>query len=121
MDDNRAALIQNTTEVMAIVEELGEMVHRETHADIEAKKTSQEQMRELFLKTFHPGGVAVKAAFYSVLEKHHPELLEKRSTICCRHLRTSRKIFYGTFTDSSVSFKRFTIVSFRCPVTYISI
>ncbi|XP_024912243.1 receptor-interacting serine/threonine-protein kinase 3-like isoform X2 [Cynoglossus semilaevis] len=77
VDDNRAALIQNTTEVMAIVEELGEMVHRETRADIEAKKTSQEQMRELFLKTFHPGGVAVKAAFYSVLEKHHPELLEK--------------------------------------------
>ncbi|KAG7522818.1 receptor-interacting serine serine/threonine-protein kinase 3-like isoform X1 [Solea senegalensis] len=77
VDDNRAALIQHVSEVMAIVEELGNMVHTETYSAIEAEKTSREQMRALFQRTFRPGGVTVKAAFYTALKRHHPELVER--------------------------------------------
>ncbi|XP_035499097.1 receptor-interacting serine/threonine-protein kinase 3 isoform X3 [Scophthalmus maximus] len=77
IDDNRAVLIQDVSEVMAIVDELGDMVHSETYSAIEAKQTSQEKMRALFLETFRPGGVTVKAAFYTVLKRHHPRLVER--------------------------------------------
>ncbi|XP_058501812.1 receptor-interacting serine/threonine-protein kinase 3-like isoform X2 [Solea solea] len=77
VDNNRAALIQHVSEVMAIVEELGNMVHTETYSVIEAEKTSHQQMRALFQRTFRPGGVTVKAAFYTALQRHHPELVER--------------------------------------------
>lgn len=69
-------LIQNVSEVMAIAEELGDMVHSETYSVVESKGTSQEKMRALYQRTFRAGGVKVKAAFYDVLKNHQPELVE---------------------------------------------
>ncbi|XP_076589639.1 ankyrin repeat and protein kinase domain-containing protein 1-like isoform X2 [Chaetodon auriga] len=77
IDDNRAVLIQSVSEVMAIAEELGDMVHGETYSVIEAKETSQERMRVLYQRTFRPGGVMVKAAFYDALKIHQPSLMER--------------------------------------------
>ncbi|XP_041795546.1 ankyrin repeat and protein kinase domain-containing protein 1-like isoform X2 [Chelmon rostratus] len=77
VDDNRAELIQSVSEVMAIAEELGDMVHGETYSVMEAKATSQERMRTLYLRTFRPGGVTVKAAFYDALRIHQPKLVER--------------------------------------------
>lgn len=70
-------MIQNVPEVMAVVDELGDMVHSQTYAVIKAKKTSQERMRELYNRTFRAGGVRVKAAFYDALKKHQPYLVER--------------------------------------------
>ncbi|XP_035011713.2 receptor-interacting serine/threonine-protein kinase 3 isoform X2 [Hippoglossus stenolepis] len=81
IDDNRADIIQNVSEVMAIVDELGDLVHSETYSVIDAKQTSQEKMRVLFQKTFRSGGVTVKAAFYTVLKRHQPKLVERLSGI----------------------------------------
>ncbi|XP_070687127.1 receptor-interacting serine/threonine-protein kinase 3-like [Pempheris klunzingeri] len=77
VDDNRAVLIQDVSEVMAIAEELGDMVHPETYLEIDGKATSQGKMRVLYNKTFRSGGVIVKAAFFDVLKKHHPRLVER--------------------------------------------
>ncbi|XP_053282773.1 receptor-interacting serine/threonine-protein kinase 3 isoform X1 [Pleuronectes platessa] len=79
IDDNRAVLIQDVSEVMAIVDELGDMVHSETYSVIDTIQTSQEKMRVLFLRTFRSGGVTVKAAFYTVLKRHQPKLVERLS------------------------------------------
>lgn len=76
VDDNRATLIQRVAEVMVIAEELGNMVHSEAYSVIEAKATSQDKMRVLYQRTFRSGGVMVKAAFYDVLVKHEPGLVE---------------------------------------------
>ncbi|CAK6968961.1 receptor-interacting serine/threonine-protein kinase 3-like isoform X1 [Scomber scombrus] len=76
VDTKRAALIQSVSEVLAIAEELGSMVHGETYSLIEVKQTSQERMRVLYQRTFRSGGVIVKAAFYDALKKHHPNLVE---------------------------------------------
>ncbi|XP_034735749.1 receptor-interacting serine/threonine-protein kinase 3-like isoform X2 [Etheostoma cragini] len=78
VDKNRAKLIQNVTEVMAITKELGEMVHPEAYLCVEDKqKTTQDKMRVLYSRTLRSGGVAVKAAFYDALKKHHPKLVER--------------------------------------------
>lgn len=77
VDAKRAALIQSVSEVLAIAEELGNMIHDETYSVIEAKQTSQERMRVLYQRTFKSGGVIVKAAFYDALKKHHPNLVEE--------------------------------------------
>lgn len=66
---------------MAIAEELGDMVHGETYSVMEAKATSQERMRTLYLRTFRPGGVTVKAAFYDALRIHQPKLVERLGRI----------------------------------------
>nr|XP_019934374.1 PREDICTED: receptor-interacting serine/threonine-protein kinase 3-like isoform X1 [Paralichthys olivaceus] len=81
IDDNRAVLIQDVSEVMAIVDELGDMVHSETYSVIESKQTSQEKMRVLFQKTLRSGGVTVKASFYAVLKRHQPKLVERLSKV----------------------------------------
>lgn len=77
VDGKRAALIQEVFLVMTIVDELGDMVHRETYSIIEAKDRNQEKMRALYQAILQPGGVKVKAAFYDSLKKHHPEIVEK--------------------------------------------
>ncbi|GAA6229005.1 receptor-interacting serine/threonine-protein kinase 3-like [Lates japonicus] len=80
VDDNRMELIQDVSNVMAIVDQLGlKMVHDETYSVIEAELTSQMKMRVLFQKTLRPGGVTVKAAFYDALKKYHPHLVERLS------------------------------------------
>lgn len=78
VDDNKAKLIQNVNEVMAITEELGVMVHRESYSKIEAEVTSHDKMRVLF-KILHSGGPKVKAAFYDALEENQPDLVERLS------------------------------------------
>ncbi|XP_074489318.1 receptor-interacting serine/threonine-protein kinase 3-like [Sebastes fasciatus] len=78
VDDNKAKLIRYVTEVMAITEELGDMVHSEACSRIDAKATSMDKMRELF-RTLHAGGPRVKAAFYDALEEHQSDLLERLS------------------------------------------
>ncbi|XP_047452448.1 receptor-interacting serine/threonine-protein kinase 3-like isoform X3 [Mugil cephalus] len=75
IDTNRAKLTQGVSEVLAIVEELGDMVHGETYSTISAEPTSQGKMRVLYQRTFRSGGIRVKAAFYDVLKKHHPDLV----------------------------------------------
>lgn len=77
IDKHRAQLIQDVSEVMVIVEELGEMVHSQTYSVIEAQVISQDKMRALYQRTLRPGGVKAKAAFYDALKKHHPTLMER--------------------------------------------
>lgn len=81
VDDNRAKLIQNVSEVMAISEELGDMVHSEAYSWIEAQATTQDKVRALYRRTLHSGGVEVKAAFYDALKNHQPRLVEQLSRI----------------------------------------
>ena len=61
--------------VMAIVDTLGSLIHRETYASIKAEKTSMEQMRLLYIKV-DAAGIRMKAAFYNALQQHEPDLLE---------------------------------------------
>lgn len=75
--EKKGHLIASVTEVMAIVEDLGDMVHDEAYSVIRATLTSQEKMRELYNRTFRPGGDKVRAAFYDALKKHHPNLVER--------------------------------------------
>ncbi|XP_038562821.1 receptor-interacting serine/threonine-protein kinase 3-like [Micropterus salmoides] len=76
VDDKRAALIQKVSEVMAVAEDLGNMVHPEAYAVIDAKGTSQEKMRVLYQRVLTSGGEKVKAAFYDALRNHHPALMD---------------------------------------------
>ncbi|XP_035521046.1 receptor-interacting serine/threonine-protein kinase 3-like [Morone saxatilis] len=77
VDDKRTTLIQDVVEVMAVVDELDDMVHSETYSRIEAEKTSQNKMRALYRSTLLSGGEKVKAAFYDALKKHQPHLVER--------------------------------------------
>lgn len=77
IDGNMTELIQSVSEVMPLVEELGDMVHQETYSVINAKMTSQEKMRVLYKSPFRSGGMKVKAAFYDVLKTHHWVLVER--------------------------------------------
>lgn len=79
VSDKRAVLIQDVSEVLTIAEELGEMVHPGAYSVIEAKATTQDQMRVLYQRTFRSGGDVVKAAFYDALKRHHPDLVERLS------------------------------------------
>ncbi len=75
VDEKRQELIQRVTEVMAITDELGGMIHGEAYSVIEAQDTNQDKMRTLYQRTFRSGGVVVKAAFYDALKKHQPILV----------------------------------------------
>ncbi|KAL4005858.1 hypothetical protein ACER0C_005571 [Sarotherodon galilaeus] len=82
VDKNRAKLIQEVSEVLAIAEELGDLVHPEAYALILSTPTSQDKMRVLFQKTLRSGGVKAKAAFFDALNNHHPDLVERLGMIC---------------------------------------
>ncbi|XP_040894374.1 receptor-interacting serine/threonine-protein kinase 3-like isoform X3 [Toxotes jaculatrix] len=77
IDNNRTVLIREVCEVMAIVDELGGMVHSETYSVIEAKQTSEDKMRALFQRTLRSGGEKVKAAFYDILKTQQSTLMER--------------------------------------------
>ncbi|XP_041652148.1 ankyrin repeat and protein kinase domain-containing protein 1-like isoform X2 [Cheilinus undulatus] len=77
IDEHRAELIQVVSEVMAIIEELGDMVHGEAYSEIKALLTNTRKMRELYDRTLRSGGVKVKAAFFDALKKHHPGIVER--------------------------------------------
>ncbi|XP_069567239.1 receptor-interacting serine/threonine-protein kinase 3-like isoform X1 [Brachyistius frenatus] len=81
IDDKRAKLIQDVSEVLRIVEELGDKVHQETYSKILFKETSQEKMRELYNSTLRSGGSSVKAALYDALKKHELNLMERLGMI----------------------------------------
>ncbi|XP_013867801.1 receptor-interacting serine/threonine-protein kinase 4 [Austrofundulus limnaeus] len=76
IDDMRPELIQRTSQVMAVVEELRKRVHSEAYSMIRAEKTSQDKMRELYGTTLRSGESA-KAAFYDALKKHEPDLMKE--------------------------------------------
>lgn len=77
VDEKRSVLIQDVSAVMAIVDELGDMVHKETYSLIEAEKVTQRQMRVVYGRTLRSGGQKVKAAFYDALKIHEPNLVER--------------------------------------------
>ncbi|XP_034071616.1 ankyrin repeat and protein kinase domain-containing protein 1-like isoform X2 [Gymnodraco acuticeps] len=69
---------KDVSEVMAIAEALGDMVHRETLSKIGRQDTtSHDKMRELYHGSLRSGGDKVKAAFYDALKAQHPHLVER--------------------------------------------
>uniref|UniRef100_A0A3Q2E0L4 CARD domain-containing protein n=1 Tax=Cyprinodon variegatus TaxID=28743 RepID=A0A3Q2E0L4_CYPVA len=81
VDDMRADIIQESTNVMALVDELRKMrmVTGETYSIIEETKTNQDKMREIFRMVLRQGDM-VKAAFYDALKKHEPHILNSHGT-----------------------------------------
>ncbi|XP_026168030.1 receptor-interacting serine/threonine-protein kinase 3-like isoform X2 [Mastacembelus armatus] len=77
IDNNKAELIKSVSEVMAIVDKLGNMVQSETYSVIKAQRTSQDKVRVLLQRTLHSGGAKVKAAFYDILKTDQPHLVER--------------------------------------------
>ncbi|KAK5928140.1 hypothetical protein CgunFtcFv8_013227 [Champsocephalus gunnari] len=85
VDRNQVKLIQDVSEVMAIAEALGDMVHRETLSKIGRQDTpSRDKMRALYHGPLLSGGDKVKAAFYDALKAQHPHLVERlgRTSFC---------------------------------------
>ncbi|KAM3609784.1 uncharacterized protein V6R79_020302 [Siganus canaliculatus] len=75
IDDNMTYFIRGVKEVMAVVDELGALVHHETYNAILAKTSPWEQMRLIYRKVLPPGGVRAKIALYNAIAKHHPLLM----------------------------------------------
>ncbi|XP_007545714.1 receptor-interacting serine/threonine-protein kinase 3-like isoform X1 [Poecilia formosa] len=75
VDDMRDTLIQKNTKVMAITRDLFKMkmIHEETYSEIEARKTNQDKMRELY-KSLRASDL-VKVAFYDALKQREPNIL----------------------------------------------
>uniref|UniRef100_A0A3B3VR58 Si:ch211-66k16.27 n=1 Tax=Poecilia latipinna TaxID=48699 RepID=A0A3B3VR58_9TELE len=75
VDDMRDTLIQKNTKVMAITRDLLKMrmIHEETYSEIEARKTNQDKMRELY-KSLRASDL-VKVAFYDALKEREPNIL----------------------------------------------
>ena len=85
VDDKMPDLVQDTCQVMAIIDEVRHMFHKEAYSTIKAEKTTQEKMRALYDGPFRSGGEELKAAVYDALKKHEPQLMRRLGTICsCR-------------------------------------
>ncbi|XP_043980221.1 receptor-interacting serine/threonine-protein kinase 1-like isoform X3 [Gambusia affinis] len=76
VDSMMDAIIEKNTCVMEVAEDLKKMeiIQNETYSNIEAEKTNQAKMRELY-KSLRASG-KVKVAFYDALEKHEPNILK---------------------------------------------
>ncbi|XP_033999310.1 protein NLRC3-like isoform X4 [Trematomus bernacchii] len=105
VDNNRSKLIQNVPLVMAIADELlqRKIIRKEMYANIEAAKTIQNQMREVY-KTLTTS--KVKSAFYRILQEKQPGICETEDfvkeviKIHKAHLREQFKYeFEGPDTD----------------------
>ncbi|XP_036068336.1 receptor-interacting serine/threonine-protein kinase 3 isoform X2 [Oryzias melastigma] len=100
VDSKMTDLLQKTTRIMTIVEELGDMVHSEASSEIVKQSTSYKKMIELWDGPLHSGGTPVKAAFYDALKKHEPELVKSLGMIyssmciCCLKVIKSLTIFF---------------------------
>ncbi|XP_072241793.1 receptor-interacting serine/threonine-protein kinase 3-like [Leuresthes tenuis] len=75
VDDKMPDLVQDTSQVMAIIDEVRHMIHKEAYSMIKAEKTTQDKMRALYDGPFRSGGEELKAAVYDVLKKHEPQLM----------------------------------------------
>ncbi|KAM4573676.1 ankyrin repeat and protein kinase domain-containing protein 1-like isoform 2-T2 [Odontesthes bonariensis] len=77
VDDKMPDLVQDTEQVMDIIDEVRHMFHKEAYSTIKAEKTPQEKMRALYDGPFRSAGEVLKAAFYDALKKRAPELMRK--------------------------------------------
>ncbi|XP_022610389.1 receptor-interacting serine/threonine-protein kinase 3-like [Seriola dumerili] len=77
VDDNKFTLIEKVTKVMAIVAELGDMIHSELQTDIAVTPKPQEKMRILVGTILRSNVESVTAAFYNALKKHQPGLVKE--------------------------------------------
>ncbi|XP_032434536.1 receptor-interacting serine/threonine-protein kinase 3-like isoform X2 [Xiphophorus hellerii] len=77
VDDRMDDIIQKNTRVMAIAADLKKMkmIQNETYFEIEAEKTNQAKMRELY-KSLRASDL-VKVAFYDALKNHEPNILKR--------------------------------------------
>ncbi|XP_061567413.1 protein NLRC3-like isoform X2 [Cololabis saira] len=73
VDNNRADLIQNITEVMPIADLMHQrgVIHKEMYNRIKSKSVAQDGMREIFSTTTC---TKTKSAFYRILQEIHPEI-----------------------------------------------
>ncbi|KAM6905351.1 NACHT, LRR and PYD domains-containing protein 3-like [Xenentodon cancila] len=73
VDNNRAELIQNITEVMLIADLMLQrgVIHKETYNQIKSKSVEQDQMREIYSALTCTKS---KSAFYRILQEIHPEI-----------------------------------------------
>ncbi|XP_049417647.1 NLR family CARD domain-containing protein 3-like isoform X1 [Epinephelus fuscoguttatus] len=80
VDNNRAKLIQNVTLVIKIADEMLQrnIMQEEMYSNIEAARTSQEQMRLLY-RTLT--SVKAKSAFYNILREVQPETCETEEVV----------------------------------------
>lgn len=80
VENNRARLIQSVTLVLPIADEMYQqrMIHKEMQANIRAKMTSQEQMRELYTALT---STKAKSAFYRILHESQPAVCETEDVV----------------------------------------
>ncbi|XP_061567583.1 NLR family CARD domain-containing protein 3-like isoform X2 [Cololabis saira] len=76
VDNNRADLIQNITEVMRIADLMLQrgVIHKEMYNRIKSESVAQDGMREIFSTTTCTKS---KSAFYRILQEIHPEISPK--------------------------------------------
>ncbi|XP_061568272.1 LOW QUALITY PROTEIN: NLR family CARD domain-containing protein 3-like [Cololabis saira] len=76
LDNNRADLIQNITEVMPIADLMLQrgIIHKEMYNRIKSETVAQDGMREIFSTTTC---TKTKSAFYRILQEIHPEISPK--------------------------------------------
>lgn len=78
VDRHRNLLIQRVTLVMPLADQLRDqgMLSNEAYAEISAGRTPQAQMRALY-GSLDSGGNAVKTAFYHILKRENPFLVQE--------------------------------------------
>ena len=81
VDNNRARLIQSVTLVMPVADEMLQrcVIHKEMYSNIQAARTTQEQMRVLYdaLTT-----TEAKSVFSRILKEIQPKICERKFSMC---------------------------------------
>ncbi|XP_044188180.1 NLR family CARD domain-containing protein 3-like [Thunnus albacares] len=80
VDNNRARLIQSVTLVMPVVDEMLQqrVIHKEMYSNIQAAKTTQEQMRVLYSALT---STKAKSVFSRILKEIQPKICETEEVI----------------------------------------